>query len=83
MGYSAEEEPGGVPGLHGRPFAEDTQATIDAEVARILRDAEQRAEAFITEHREVFDQLVERLLDEELVDGADIYALLGRDVPRP
>jgi cell division protease FtsH len=83
VGYSAEEEPGGVPGLHGRPFAEDTQATIDAEVARILRDAEQRAEAFITEHREVFDRLVAQLLEEELVDGEDIYALLGRDVPRP
>jgi len=83
VGYSAEDEPGGVPGLHGRPYAEDTQTTIDSEVARILRDAEQRAEGFINDHREVFDQLVERLLDEELVDGADIYELLGRPVPRP
>ncbi len=83
VGYSAEDEPGGVPGLHGRPYAEDTQTTIDSEVARILREAEQRAEGFINDHREAFDQLVERLLDEELVDGAEIYELLGRPVPRP
>ncbi len=34
---------GGGPGLSSRPYAEATQAAIDTEVARLLRQAEQRA----------------------------------------
>jgi cell division protease FtsH len=34
---------GGGPGLSSRPFAEATQAAIDSEVARLLREAEEHA----------------------------------------
>jgi cell division protease FtsH len=64
-----------------RPFAEATQAAIDTEVARMLRAAEQRAIAVLTEHRGVLDELVQHLLDKETVDGADVYALAHRPVP--
>ena len=64
-----------------RPFADETQATIDSEVARILRDAEQKAVGILRQHRDVLDRLVELLVAEETVDGKQIYALAGRTPP--
>ncbi len=64
-----------------RPFADETQAAIDAEVARLLRDAEQRAVNILRDHRDVLDNLVELLIAQETVDGAQVYALAGRDAP--
>src|SRR5216683_4347837 len=56
---------GGGPGMSSRPFAEATQATIDGEVARLLREAEQSAVALIRAHRAELGQLVELLLEQE------------------
>src|SRR6202046_4263883 len=42
---------GGGQGLSSRAVAEETQATIDREVARLLREAEQSAVALISSHR--------------------------------
>ena len=64
-----------------RPFAEQTQAVIDAEVARLLREAEHRAKAILTEHRPVLDELVALLQTEETVDGSVVYRLAGRPEP--
>ena len=72
---------GGGPGLSSRPFAEATQAIIDAEVARLLRDAEQRASGLLETHRAQLDQLVGLLLDQETLDGAAVYHLLDKAVP--
>ncbi len=72
---------GGGTEFSSRPFAERTQATIDAEVSRLLADAEQRAVATLQDHRDVLDRLVERLLAEETVDGSVVYALTGRGEP--
>ncbi len=71
---------GGAP-LSSRPFAEETQATIDAEVSRLLREAEQRALGVLEAHRDVLEALIERLLAEETVDGSEVYALAGRTEP--
>ncbi|HLI02131.1 MAG TPA: ATP-dependent zinc metalloprotease FtsH [Acidimicrobiales bacterium] len=68
-------------GLSSRPFAEETQAAIDAEVARLLREAEARAVSILTEHRDVLDRLVDRLQQDETVDGSVVYALAGRPEP--
>ncbi len=68
---------GGGPGLSSRPFAEATQATIDAEVARLLREAEQRAIELIRTHRAELERLVELLLEQETVDGAAVYLIAG------
>ena len=67
--------------MSSRPFAEATQAAIDAEVARIVHEAEQRAMAIIQEHRDVLDQLVALLVANETVDGAVVYQLAGRSEP--
>jgi len=72
---------GGGGAFSSRPFAEQTQASIDAEVARLVREAEQRAVQVLREHRDVLDRLVSLLLANETVDGSDVYALAGRAEP--
>jgi cell division protease FtsH len=72
---------GGGAGLSSRPFAEATQATIDAEVSRLLREAEETAVSLIRSHHYELGQLVELLLERETVDGAEVYRIVGRPVP--
>jgi len=71
----------GGPGLSSRPFAEATQATIDSEVARLLREAEQTAVELIRSHRPELEQLVALLLEQETVDGSAVYRIVGKPVP--
>ncbi|AHH18308.1 peptidase family M41 protein [Nocardia nova SH22a] len=72
---------GGGQGLSSRPFAEATQATVDLDVSRLLREAERRAADLLESHRDALRQLVGMLLDQETVDGAQVYELLGLPVP--
>ena len=72
---------GGGQGLSSRPFAEATQATIDREVSRLLREAEQHATDLLRSHRGELDQLVGLLLEQETVDGSQVYRIVGRPVP--
>ena len=67
----------GGPGMSSRPFAEATQAEIDREVAMLLREAEKRAVELLTEHRSVLDALTNLLLEDETVDGSEVYRLAG------
>jgi len=69
---------GGGPAMSSRPFAEATQAEIDKEVANLLRQAESRATELLQGHRRELDALVELLLEDETVDGSDVYRLAGR-----
>ncbi|MGW5723387.1 ATP-dependent zinc metalloprotease FtsH [Amycolatopsis sp. NPDC003865] len=71
----------GGPGLSSRPYAEATQAAIDADVARLLREAEQRATDLLVSHRDELRSLVRLLLEFETVDGDAVYALVGQDAP--
>jgi cell division protease FtsH len=68
---------GGAP-VSSRPFAEATQAEIDEEVSRLLREAEERAVNLLKEQRSVLDSLVSALLEMETVDGSEVYRLAGR-----
>jgi len=72
---------GGGQGLSSRPFAEATQARIDADVAQLLRDAEQTAVSVISAHRPELGQLVDLLLERETVDGAEVYRIVGKAAP--
>jgi cell division protease FtsH len=78
IGYSSDG-PGylGGPDLSGRPYAESTQRTIDEEVSRLLREAQERATALLTAHRPEMDKVVEALLEKETIDGSELLALLG------
>jgi cell division protease FtsH len=72
---------GGGSEFSTRPYAEATQAAIDKEVARLLREAERRAVEVLRSHRDVLDRLVEVLLARETIDGAEVYALAGQPLP--
>jgi cell division protease FtsH len=72
---------GGGPGLSSRPFAESTQAIIDGEVARLLREAEENAVSLIRSHHDELMQLVNLLLEHETVDGAEVYRIVGLPMP--
>jgi cell division protease FtsH len=69
---------GGGAAMSSRPYAEATQAAIDAEVARLLRQAEVRAVDLLRSHREDLDSLVDLLLEQETADGSQVYRIVGR-----
>jgi cell division protease FtsH len=69
---------GGGPGMSSRPYAEATQAAIDGEVSKLLRQAEERSVNLLRAHRAELDSLVALLLEKETVDGSDVYRLAGR-----
>src|SRR5580698_9986749 len=72
---------GGGNGLSSRPFSEATQAVIDSEVSRLVREAEQTAVTLIRTHQRDLDRLADLLVEKETVDGAEVYRLLGLSVP--
>jgi cell division protease FtsH len=69
--------------IRSRPYAEATQRVIDEEVATLLRDAERRATATLTDHRHELDRLTELLLERETVNGAEVDEILGRIPGQP
>jgi cell division protease FtsH len=64
-----------------RSYAEDTQRIVDEEVSALLREAEQRALALLTNRRDALDRLVEDLLAHETVDGAAVQAAIDGGAP--
>ncbi|HXJ62611.1 MAG TPA: cell division protein FtsH, partial [Actinomycetota bacterium] len=67
--------------VRSRDYAEATQAVIDEEVSRLLKEADERAESILAEHRDVLDRVTELLVERELIDGEDVYRLAGRKEP--
>jgi cell division protease FtsH len=59
-----------------RPYSEETQRVVDEEVARLLREAEQRAVAMLNDHRDALDWLAARLIEKETVDGGVVLDVL-------
>jgi cell division protease FtsH len=73
-----------VPGLEPEPFAEDTARRIDAEIKQLLVEAHARASDILRERRSVLDVLAARLMEHEVVEGADVRALVeDRVSPAP
>ncbi len=61
----------------GRPYAEETQRSIDQEVAGLLREAETRATQLLSDHRDTLDRVTDLLLDREIIDGSELLAITG------
>ena len=62
--------------------SEDTAQKIDAEVKRILTSAHDDARRVLRERRDILDQLSERLLEKEVIEGDELRALLGPTPPK-
>ena len=73
--------------MHSRDYSDETARVIDEEVERILRDAEDRTRAVLTEHRAALDAIAKALLEEETVSGDEVSQLvddaMGRKVGGP
>ena len=63
-------------------YAEDTAQKIDAEVKRILTAAHDEARRILREHRHILDELSERLLIKEVIEGDELRALMGPVPPK-
>ncbi len=59
----------------GRNYSEQTADKIDDEVAKIIAEASQRAEKTIKEHRHKLDEIAEKLIKEETIEGKEFAAL--------
>jgi cell division protease FtsH len=67
-----------------REYSDDTARLIDEEVARILREQEDRARALLTKHRRGLDLVAKSLLEKETIEGSDVAALVQEGLtPEP
>lgn len=60
-----------------RDFSETTASLIDEEVQKLLREADERAENMLAEHRDLLEKLVARLLEKEELYREQIEEILG------
>jgi cell division protease FtsH len=65
-----------VPGLEPEPFAEETARQIDAEIKQLVVEAHTRAGDILRDRRSVLSTLARRLMDQEVVEGAEVRALI-------
>lgn len=61
-----------------RDHSEHTAQMIDEEVARILREADERAYHLLEEHRDELERLTEALIEREVLNGHEIEEILGK-----
>ncbi|MFP4070425.1 MAG: ATP-dependent zinc metalloprotease FtsH [Desulfovibrionales bacterium] len=64
-----------------REYSEETAREVDQEVQMILGESYDRAVETITSHRDVLDQVVDKLMEEEEIPGEDILQILKQHKP--
>jgi cell division protease FtsH len=72
----AEDTDWGLP-WEVRPYSEQTAATVDAEVRRLLREAHDRAHETLSGELPVLTLLADQLLEQETLHQEDLNRLLG------
>ena len=63
-----------------RQFSEHTQELIDEEVARILLEADQKAEQLLREYRDDLDKIAKALLEHEELGESELTDLIGESI---
>ncbi len=58
-------------------YSEATAAGLDDELRRLLEEREERVNQVLSEHRDQLDKVANKLLDAEVLDSKDFYAMLG------
>jgi cell division protease FtsH len=69
--------------MHTRDYSEDTSRVVDEEIARILRDQEERARRILEDHRAGLEAVAGALLERESIDGAEVARLTDEAYGRP
>jgi cell division protease FtsH len=67
----------------GREYSDETARKIDEEIARILREQEERARTTLMKHRRGLDLVAEALLEHETIDGAEVARLIQTGLGTP
>jgi cell division protease FtsH len=70
-----------------KDYSEHTAIEIDREVRRIIEDSYHKARTLLSESRPLLEGVAERLLEKEVIDGAEVEAMVkayqeGREFPR-
>jgi cell division protease FtsH len=63
-------------------YSEETALKIDTEVKRILTEANDMARQVLADRRDVLDTLSERLLEKEVIEAAELQAIVGPVPPK-
>ncbi len=61
---------------HERPYSDDTAREIDTEVAELIKEASQRAEAILKANRKSLDALAEELVKKETIEETEVAEIL-------
>jgi cell division protease FtsH len=61
---------------HAKDYSEHTAIEIDREVRRIVDEAYQKARALLSENTTLLHALAERLLEKEVVEGAEVAEMV-------
>ena len=67
----------------GREYSDATAKMMDDEIARILREQEQRAHDLLVRHRRGLDLVAEELLAHETIDGPTVGRLVQQGLDSP
>ena len=67
----------------GREYSDETLRMIDGEIARILREQEDRATDLLVKYRAALDTVAEELLERETIDGAEVARLVQASMDSP
>ena len=62
---------------HERVYSEVTAQRLDAEVERLITQAHQQARRVLTEHRDALDRLAQALLQEEVLERDQVFAIVN------
>ena len=65
-----------MPGIEPEPFAEETARQIDAEIKHLVVEAHTRALGILRERRAILDTVARQLMEREVVEGAEVRALI-------
>jgi cell division protease FtsH len=64
-------------------YAEDTGKAIDSEIKRIMNDAHNKARRILRNKREMLEVVTRRLLEQEVMEGEELRAILNVPAPPP
>jgi cell division protease FtsH len=80
LGALALESSGGMVmfgrGVEGGEYSEKISGEIDAEVARIMKEAYKKAEDVIAKHRSLLDAIAKRLIEKETIERDEFETIL-------
>jgi cell division protease FtsH len=73
----------GAPGDAGRDYSERTAREIDVEVRQIIAGATEAVREILLGRRGALEAIAQRLVEKEVMDGAELRQLLEQHIPGP